>query len=77
MILVLCVDDEMGMAFNGRRQSRDKALKVWLYRLDPRLLKPDLGYQRAIGADGLAPGQSPGVVIIPGDDRLRTGINRS
>ena len=26
MILVLCVDDEMGMAFNGRRQSRDKAV---------------------------------------------------
>ena len=24
MILVLCVDDEMGMAFNGRRQSRDR-----------------------------------------------------
>ena len=26
MILVLCVDDEMGMAFNGRRQSRDRAV---------------------------------------------------
>jgi len=26
MILILCVDDEMGMAFNGRRQSRDRAV---------------------------------------------------
>lgn len=26
MILVLCVDDKLGMAFNGRRQSRDRLL---------------------------------------------------
>ncbi len=26
MILILCLDDNMGMAFNGRRQSRDKLL---------------------------------------------------
>ena len=26
MILICCIDDRLGMAFNGRRQSRDKAL---------------------------------------------------
>ena len=26
MILIVCVDDEMGMAFNGRRQSRDRVV---------------------------------------------------
>ncbi len=26
MILVLCVDEQLGMAFNGRRQSRDRLL---------------------------------------------------
>ena len=26
MTLILCVDDEMGMAYNGRRQSRDRAV---------------------------------------------------
>ena len=27
MILIVCVDDNMGMAFNHRRQSKDKVLK--------------------------------------------------
>lgn len=26
MIMILCVDDKLGMLFNNRRQSRDKAL---------------------------------------------------
>ncbi len=26
MILIVCTDDRMGMAFNGRRQSRDRAV---------------------------------------------------
>ena len=28
MILVICVDDKGGMAFNGRRQSMDRLLRA-------------------------------------------------
>ena len=33
MILALCVDDNMGMAFNSRRQSKDSALRQYLLEL--------------------------------------------
>lgn len=33
MVLVVCVDDKMGMLFNGRRQSKDRLLRADLLQL--------------------------------------------
>lgn len=38
MILVLCVDDKMGLSFGGKRQSRDGAVTEDMLALFPRLL---------------------------------------
>ena len=54
MILVVCVDDQWGMSFNGRRQSRDKAQRrhliemaegapIWMNEYTGRLFRAD-GY---------------------------------
>ena len=52
MILVICVDDQWGLSFNGRRQSRDKAQRrhliglaegapVWMNEYTGRLFRAD------------------------------------
>lgn len=50
MILIACVDDNLGMAFNGRRQSRDRAVaeriaaltegkRLWLHPYTAKLFE--------------------------------------
>ena len=56
MILIVCVDDEMGMLFNKRRQSQDKALReriismtensrLWINKYSARQFESDIAPQ--------------------------------
>lgn len=59
MILIVCVDDAMGMAFNQRRQSRDRIL-------NQRLLELTRGKRLWMGRDSYALFESaqPGHVVV-------------
>lgn len=59
MILLMCVDDGWGLAFNGRRQSRDRQVTADMLRLagESRLWMAPGSLKLFQGPEGQCPGQ--------------------
>lgn len=56
----------IGQSRRGR-EAGHKTFVVWKNRVDPRLLKHDLGHPDRIGIVGVAPWQVASVVCVPGE----------